>query len=437
MNKLIQWGMPALVSACFFMGGCRKSDELGSTLLPANPLGLGQTDTLTLRGRTVPEERLATSTAITELIGRRQEPVFGTFTAETALQFSLPSNSVNFGAGATADSLVFILALNEVSAGDTTAPLNLNVSLLGEALSPDSIYYSDRKPALGAPVASYTVNHPNITTVVNEPRATGTDTLQPEGRQLRLRMPDALAQQFLAASGTASLASQANFLAFFPGLVVSPVGSGNAFVVQANLGSTLSGLVLYYHLDGARKRFKFDFASAAAHYTHFAHDFATTPVAAAQAQGTAAQQLFATGGQGVKAAITLPYLDKMAANVPGRMAVNKATLIFYVDESLPGFAATDAPPSLQLLAQDSLGANAYLPDQLDKYYGGRYNSATKSYAFDVSRYVQNVINGKPNYGLYLLTASPAALPSRVVLANASAANPLLRPRLTVTFTKIQ
>jgi hypothetical protein len=135
---------------------------------------------------------------------------------------------------------------------------------------------------------------------------------------------------------------------------------------------------------------------------------------------------------GVKGKILMPHLGNFNSS---RIAVNQAELILPV-----GSDGTTAkygyPQQLYLFRADSAGEPVFLPDQFagTAYFGGSYNSVKKTYTFNISRYVQDVLkNPSGDYGLYLVVAGAAISADRVVLRGGDkTTSPRMRLRLTYT-----
>jgi len=65
------------------------------------------------------------------------------------------------------------------------------------------------------------------------------------------------------------------------------------------------------------------------------------------------------------------------------------------------------------------------------YFGGYYNEEDKTYKFNISKYIQDLIDGNyKTYGLRLMTIGSAILPQRVVLKGAN------NIKLNLTYTKL-
>jgi len=124
------------------------------------------------------------------------------------------------------------------------------------------------------------------------------------------------------------------------------------------------------------------------------------------------------------------------------IAINDAVLMF----KNPDADTTLAPPgTLNLVRQDSIGRIAFLSDENEgtSYFGGTYNSSTRTYFFRITQHIQKVILGSytNSFDLYILVNNPTKkelIPDRVML-NGTQIIPGAdddRFRLKLTYTKL-
>jgi hypothetical protein len=140
-------------------------------------------------------------------------------------------------------------------------------------------------------------------------------------------------------------------------------------------------------------------------------------------------------GTGLKMRIDIPYLKELIKNFD--VAINKAELEVSV---IPASATTErpAPTRMFLLPADSLNANQIsgMDDINELYYDG--NLKSEKYRFGITRYVQRQLrSSEPDYGLRLIPLNTVSTVNRAVIASSNHPNPLLRPKLIITFTKLK
>lgn len=429
-----------LVLGLLFTTGCKKpEDDLGLSLLdPADTLGTVRVDTNSITAWAHADEAVRTSMLSANLVGAYGDDVFGIVRTGTASQLRLSVNNVGpANAGLECDSLVLSLAFMPVDPvyGDLDPQL-IRVYRLTQDLVADSIYNSDHVPAFDA--EDLVENGPlTFTPSPEQGPVVGGDTLLP---QLRILLSRNLGNELLSHWGQPTLADNASFLSWFKGLVVMPDVAGQpplqGGVWRFNLLSGASKMTLYYHdADGVGSTFDFIFGSGSIRYSfvEFDHEAATEPgLPALLADSTLGQdKIYVQALGGLRAQLQFPFLEEYA-NSPYR-ALAKAELIVPVDGN---FHETYLPPD-QLFAfrRSDDGTDLLVPDQIagQGAVGGFYDNERNEYRFNLTRWVQGVINGTyPNTGLALVPGSSGVSVNRVRLAGpANGDRPM---RMVLTFT---
>lgn len=429
-----------LLFGLFASEGCKKpEDDLGLSVLdPADTLGTVRTDTISIVAWTRTGDSVQTSGLSSNEVGSYLDPQFGQVVTGTATQLRLSVNNVGqTGLDLTCDSLVLSLAYSSVDPvyGNLDAQ-TIRVFRLNEDLTTDSIYRSNRQPVtgtedlvLGSP-RQFTPS-PLDSPMVGDIRVTP---------QLRIPLDTVLGNELLAQWGGANVADNTAFLAFFKGLYVVPdeqmQAPSSGGVWRFNLLSGGSKMTLYYH-DGEGVSFFFDFiiGTGAVRYTHaaFDHSAAVVPgVPQALADTAQGQQFtYVQSMGGLRPEVRFPYLDRYANT--GLQTLAKAELIVSVanddDDTYP-------PPSqLFPLRKDADGMDRFLPDQDATLgsIGGLYDASAKEYRFNMTRWVQGIINGTyANTGLAFVPSGTGVSVNRAALAGPE--NPDNPMKLVLTFT---
>jgi len=428
--------------AVLALAGCRKPEaDLGLDLLPGDPLGL-QVDTFAIHAFTIADSAVRTSGLTRNLVGSYLDADFGLVRTGIVTQIRLSANNVGTGqstAELVADSLVLALAFD----GGNYAYGNLNPQVfevyeLAEDLSVDSVYESDAVPAvvdmdLVADRGGRLRPDPFTNPVLNG------DTVVP---QLRIRLSQDLARRFLDAFGSADLSDNTAFLQFFKGLYIR-VNNGPQTLFQEgvlyfNLLSSASKATLYYRNvvtePDVPRALDFLINQNCVRYTvaEFDRSQALNPgldIAIADTITNATTTYIQALG-GTRTVVQFPTLMDAAAQ--GRILA-KAELEVPIKGT---FHPYHAPPAqLFIFRKDSARADAFLPDQLNGLgaIGGNYLSSERAYRFNITRYVQAVLNGAiPNNGVQLVSGSSGVSVNRTLLAGPlDAAQPM---RLRLTFT---
>ena len=430
------------ISALLTIAGCRKPEnDLGLELLPGDPLGLAN-ESAGIHAYTFRDDSIRTSGLTRNLLGSYLDPQFGTVKAGIVAQLRLSSSNVGSGqdnSGLVADSLVLSLAFNNSSYGyGALGAQTFKVYELSGDLSVDSLYYSNDFPDVLPEdlVASHkgtVVPRPLEAVFING------DSLAP---QLRLRLKGDLADRFMDAWGTADLADNTAFLQFFKGLYIT-VENGTQLpfqngILYFDLLNAQSKTTLYYRDElndpGVPKQFEFQINENSVRYTVVEHDHTQaldgSIVQALQDTSTTPDKVFVQSLGGLRAALRFP--DLMQHAIEGK-ALAKAELIVPVEGEFNPFLTP--PAQLFLFRINEEGEEEFLPDQLSGIadIDGRYRSDAREYRFNITRYIQAVLNGSlPNNGIEMVPGSNGVTADRAVLSGPVGEGD--RMRLLLTFT---
>ncbi len=423
--------------------GCRKPEkDVGLGLLPGDPLGI-VVDTATLHAFTFEPEAIRTSGLTRNLVGSYFDPQFGKVQAGLVAQLRLSTNNVGAGldnSGLVPDSLVLALGFDApVHVYGNLESQVFQVFELAEDLSVDTVYKTDMVPERH-PMDLVRDRGGRLTPEPNKQPVILGDSLQP---QLRIRLSDGLAQRFIDGFGTPDLADNTNFLGFFKGIHVA-VDNGQQLPFQQgllyfNLLSPTSKVTLYYRdllaeEPGLTRTLDFPINENSVRYTTaaFDHGQASEPgLPMALADSTAdATHCYVQALGGLRTAILFPHLMEFAE--PGRVLA-KAELVVPVPNTFNPYLPP--PPQLFIFRQDTAGTDVFLPDQLGGAgsIGGNFLMSTREYRFNITRYVQGVLNGSiPDTGVQLVPASNGISANRAVLAGPAHPEKPMRMRLTFT-----
>lgn len=425
-----------------FTSACKKPDaDLGLELLPGDELGVA-TDTAAMHAFSFQEDSLRTSGLSRNLLGSYLDPQFGTVRTGIVTQLLLSSSNVGAGqdtSGLQADSLVLSLVfdLSSYAYGGLGAQ-KFEVFEVSEALSVDTLFYSTDVPEIVDDdlVASHSgiIAPKPLTSVVIEG-----DTMAP---QLRIRLDHSLAERFMNAFGSPDMVNDASFLQFFKGIYIT-VNNGQQIpfqdgILYFDLVHPDSRATLFYHdqLDTVPilRQFALPITSNSVRYSVVEHDhdqaIDPTIIQAMSDTNPTANSLFVQSLGGSRTALRLP--DIMEYSGEGRILA-RAELIAPVQGTFNPYLPP--PNQIFLFRLDSVGEEVFLPDQLSGVgtIDGNYRSQSREYRFNITRYVQGVLNGQiPNNGLEMVAGSSGISANRVVLAGPGTGND--RMRLLLTFT---
>ncbi|MCB9168946.1 MAG: DUF4270 family protein [Flavobacteriales bacterium] len=435
-----------LFTAITVFASCRKPEEgLGLSILdPAQAVNVVEVDTTTLLAWTVLPEKVRSSGLSRNVLGSYNDRQFGPTKASIVTQVRLGVNNVGSGqdnSGLVADSVVLSMVF------DASDPLYGNLDAqrfqvfqLTEDLSLDSTYYTYDQPQadpidLVEQNSSWIVPRPLTSPVIDG------DTLAP---QIRLRLEQAFGQHILDAFGTPDLADNTAFVAFLKGLWVVPDNGeqgpfqGGMFILD--LLNSASKVTIFYRntLPGEEDTLSLDLLinENCARYTRCEHDF-DAAIDPALPNGlldsTLGQQidhLQTLGGPRIR--ISTPYLERYEDL--GGLVVAKAELVVPLTDSQ--YDAYPPPGSLLMFRVGEDGEDLLLPDQVTSSLdiGGTFDADAREYRFNITRYVQGVLNGTyANGGSSVLPSSGGVTANRAVVRGP--ADPERPMRLLLTFTK--
>lgn len=411
----MQWFF-ALVVIASLMQSCKKDDDLGLDLvnLPGGMFGYEYTDTATVVAYSMFEDSLQTSSVYLNLLGSYHDPVFGKVSSSIYTQALLSTNNVSFGANPVGDSLVLTLQYNGYY-GDSAASHRLRIYEIDPTavFHVDSVYYSHQELPLGDLVFDQVVAFNPV------------DSVQFNGSKvqplLMVNLGQNLIQKFIDASGSADLASNDAFKSFFKGLClkVDEASTPNeGSMAYFNLNADLSKITLYYHNDLDTLTYPFVITDECAKFSHFDHADYQHAEAALKTQDTNGinARMYLQAMAGVKVRVKFPFIGDLMKDGP--VAINRAELVVKADPS--DFTSTDFDPASKLTIAriTEEGKNAFTSDVLEgeTFLGGSYDATNKEYRFRISRYLQDILNGKyENCGLVVMVSAGSVRADRVVV----------------------
>ena len=420
-----------LFSSLFF--SCQKEpDKLGLGITPVGDrLNLRYCDTSTVIAYSVYDDSVRTDQVSPTLLGSIYDPVFGKTVASIYTQLSLSEYDYDFGTQPVLDSLVLQLQYNGYY-GDTTTPMTVKIYEMADTLSLDSVYYYNQKANIHSQeLARYTF-YPHPTDSVK------IDTVK-YAPYLRIKLNSILGNKILNASAT-NLSSSDNFKKYINGiyLTATPVNaSGQGSILYFNLLGTYSGLKLYYHNTTDTLAFNLVVDSYTPFFNHFDH-FGYRHANAAfrqQLNGDTLKgkdKIYVQAMGGVRVKLRFPYLKHLLDS--GKIAINEAQLIFKNADTDGKYAP---PSSLNLMRYTENGGHkGYLADYVDEgttFFDGVYNSTSKTYRFRISRYLQQLLDGK--VGAYGLSLQNSANAPRLILNGSNATTGKIK--LQLIYTRLQ
>jgi Domain of unknown function (DUF4270) len=430
---------------------CDESSIIGLNVQPTNDLlNVVYNDSSTLLTRSVKMDSLRTDAAQLQsvsydaLLGYYWDPTFGKTSASIYTQLTLSTGDPGLLVNPIVDSVVLSLVYDTAFCYGKTqkVPQNISVYQLSEDLITTNIYYSNHSPTLSVPVTDL-ANGFAFT-----PNLTSTNTIDGEVLRPCLRVPinASFGQSILNSRASGTLLSSAAFQSYMKGFFITTensasINNGEGNILKINYADYQTRLRLYYHCDTANLKYDFSIGVAAALFSHFKHNF-TEPNMIAQINGSTGKQndiVYVQSMAGVKVKVEIPYV--MSLNNSGIHGINKTELVIKVDTTTYQLGSFTPPAQLFVYGINDDGSDFVLSDNYEPanysygyYIGGTYNSSTAEYRINISRYIQQILDGKiKNNGLHLLAYKGAYNADRVVLGGGSSS--AYRMKLQVTYTK--
>lgn len=436
-TKVISHYLVIIVLAFFlFQTACNKTPEsIGLDILDESKLGVYDT-TFSVVGYSEIDDSVRTDELSLNLLGSLQTEDFGLTNARFYSHLRLSSTSPGFGENPQPDSAILTLVYDGYY-GYINTPLSVHVyEVMEDFNKDDSAYYSNTtfnlEPYTDLGSLSFV---PNPSDSIMQEDSTYVSA------ELRIPLNETFINKMLFPSDDSVYSSSSNFIEYFKGIFVftSVVTNPNdGSILYFDLLNPRSNVTLYYN-DSLS--FEYTINSNCATVGNYHHNYSKSLNQSFTDQILngdtlkGSENLFLQGLAGIKTKFNLHSLAGWAGT--NKYAINEAKLVIpAIDlvEELP------TPEQLILFKYDENSEIQFTNDQLegDNYFGGNYNSATKSYEFRITLYVQSILNGTPDYGLVLYPYGKSIKANQVVLYGTEPENTFLpKMYLNVIYTLLE
>jgi len=447
LNKLRK---VTILSATFLLtlSACKKDEEKISPKFAQDISKADFTNQIKLSTKTIKSDSILADKIATGLAGVYKDSAFGTSKASIFVQPLLPSNYLTLGeVGETmiTDSIVLSL-IYDGGFGDSTSQ-TFEVFRITEEMDRNKSYPSNSNISTSTAILGTKTFRPQFNKklkILNPNITGGVDTITVDP-QLRIRLDNALGDEILSKSGQSELANNNNFKAFFNGLKISPkvnpnIADNEDAILYFALTSSATRVNLFYSVinsnnDTTRRVVYFPINSTSVRFNTFEHDYTATAVEASlNSTEDDSIYTYVQAMAGVQTLIKFPDLKERFNNK--KMVINKAELILPIAGG--SYSKFGVANSLILASKNESGELTFIPDffEGESYFGGQYDSDKKEYKFNISRYIQDVIDDKTiSDGLIVLTTGGAVKASRVVLLGS--ANPNKKIKLNLYYSNTE
>ena len=444
MQRFAKWRAVVFLSVVLLaLSACRDDEKLiGLEVQPEDELVPIETiDTFSIQAFTVAPVGIDLRTdEVTSFIGQTNTSQMGVTRSSVNVSFRLEGEPLAIdGSPFSVDSVVLHLRPAAIL-GDYPIDLPVNIFQVRQRLFRDSSYYSDSRVAIDPDPVGTGRLALNAESDIGDSILLNTgDTALRQVFTHRIRLNNDLGEQLLFGLNI-EYQTSTEFEDYFHGLQIAidstALGSEDAGMMILGLVSGESGIRLYLSSDNEQISLFYPIDNNSARFNTFQHNYRGSLVEQAfNTPGVRDNELYIKGMAGCRAEIRIPGLTPFAATVDG--AISKATLSFRVSDNQP--TSFDPAYQLFLIAIDSVeNTETNELEEVENFtfdflfsterYGGRYDEASGSYEFDVTRQVQAILENAQlernvNRGFRLIReiysiTSASNVPSETVLEGA-------------------
>lgn len=428
----------------FIISSCKKDPyQVGLNLLPpSDTLNIRTNDTASIVAYSIIQDSVRSDETTLSILGSIMDPIFGSTTAGFYMQYQLSSEAPDFGTNPGLDSVVLSIPYGNIY-GDSTARQTLRVYEISQDFYYDTSYYSNHT------LQTYGLQLANYSFIPRRYDSLTVGGLR-EAPCIRIKLnknSNYFGNKILNAPADA-VSTDAKFVLFMKGLYIesaqTPYGGA---LMSFDPTATLSEIIIYYHnSSGDSLTFVLAGTSTCGRFNHFDHNnyINASPQFRQQViqhdTNLGKQNLYIQGLAGVRVKLHFPFLKSLGKL--GKIAINSAILTIKNTQT----DTTLAPPvTLTLLTVDSVGDVSFLPDESDGagYAGGDYHTDSRTYFFRISRFIQQVLDGKlENRDMYLQANDPTVatlITNRVMLTGTKPKLPTIssdKINLKIVYTKL-
>lgn len=424
--RLLLIVFPVLILIFFF--ACEEPDEIGLGFID-NTVSIN-TSGLKVIAYSVSEDSVPTNYTKRNLLGYRNDPVFGSKKASIHTEFRLAENNLYLGDDPILDSVVLELYYSGYY-GDYTTRQNVKVYELSENFpeTDDNIFYSTLKLEHEPVPIADTLVRP----IVKDSIRIGDFDLAP---QMRIRLSENFGQKLIEGSNSREhFADNVAFLEYFKGLYITvddlqPNEEGAILyfnLVAADGLSLSSNIRLFYHFEGdtisSSRMFPIsEFSNRSTYIDFFDHESAHEYLYSQIILGDTLygdSLLFLQSMGGADVFINFPK-DSLLSLAQDNVVINMAKLIIPIDDQfgLEDYYSEDTPitNNIFLLKNNEEGELSHIIDSHYGYYGGFYDETNKEYIINITQHFQDLLkNPDSNYGMTIVIADSHSNSNRVVL----------------------
>ncbi len=412
INTLIFRVALLFFASLFLLNSCKEDSDIGKGMLPEGDIvSVVNTDTSTVLAYTLLEDTVSTVGTSVVLAGQLNDPQFGYLKAGFLTEVTLPYVPLRPELMGDIVSVNLNLTLKYIPNGTDTirdfygnrnVNQTFNVYALTDTLRIDSSYNANTDATNfydqnAQPIATfdYNINH--------------NDTV------LSITLP----YSYNALFANADSMQMYNYSAFrnmIKGFYITPTENADAgSIMYVDLLDERSNLSLHYEgtlNDTVTKEFLINSGCVKFSVYEKEHSQNLTQILNNSQAEISDSVLYIEGCGSTRGLIKFPFIEDYSG-----FAIVNATLEFRADTSnLESIADYPMIEELLMLKATEDGEVTLL-GEYGSYIGVILDTETNTYTFDITAYVQSVINGEERFGLYIAPAKTKIDPSRSIIKN--------------------
>jgi hypothetical protein len=427
--RFIKLDLLTLLVSLFIFASCENPSGIGLDVDPDIALQSKIVDTSTVITKLQKRDSVLANYTTQSVLGYFDDATFGKTTANIALALTMPSTNYKFGTNPTLDSAVLVIPFLGFFGDSANSTFTAEVRQLNEVLYNESgkSYYSNKtwlknSTVLGSKIVTTNLKDSiSIQAVTSGKIDPDLDSLVKVPRQLRIKLDANFVKSNIMNLDSINKISNLAFNNYIKGLFLSinqgaSTGKGGLFSLDTYTNGA-ARLDIFYKttntsgvIDTLESISTFNISGSSGNAaTELTWDMTGTPVKT-ELESTAKNSnlLFLKGLAGTYVKVEFPYLDKLKG-LGENVTINRAELIFYTDDNAT-YGNYDPISRFRTYRWDIANRPQLIPDVSPNdprylgpgFVGGYYSSATKSYVFNFTGYIQDLLRGKlKNYGTFI------------------------------------
>ena len=419
--KFIKTGLLTLLVSLFILGACKNPSGVGLDVDPNIALNSSLIDTNTVITKLMKQDSVLANFTTTSALAFFKDPIFGTTTSNIAVGLILPATKLSFGTNSVLDSAVLVLPFVGFYGDSLNTNYNAEVRQLNEILYNVNAktYFNTKKWNVNNTIVGSKNFAPKYrdSIFLQDIIVGKKDSIKKVPAQLRIRLDRNFITNLILKADSANLSTNTAFNNLIKGLYISlnktsTTNNGGVFIFNTG-NSNAAKLDLFYKktsttgsIDTLNSSLAIQGGDAGYAVSEVTWDFNGTAVQTElQSNNKSSTNLYFKGLSGTQVKVDFPYLQKLKA-LGTNISINRAELILKV---VNGTETPYKPISrLRIFRWDIAERILPIPDEIPgeprslPYNYGIYNKTNKTYTFNITGYVQDLLSGRTkNYGTFI------------------------------------